>query len=324
MIVFLIIIFDLIFQYIFDFNILNFKPGLYNNELDFYERYAGIFNQELIMGGFLGSFGFMTILIYFNFNKTKKYLFYLSLIVLFFSIFITGERSSTFTFFLTIFFIFLFCKEYRKNFFLVGLTLFIVSIFAINFSSQLKLRYLDYPIRIFGIEKKADQLKSFDERFKAASLENIKISKLYKGFIENSHWGLHYKTAHQMFKDKPLNGHGFRQFRVICHDYTYLFRDYKKILAEGAVENGCSTHPHNYVYELISEQGIIGLIIFFLFIFYFLINVFDKKNHKLYKLMLLALLISYIFPFKPTGSIISTWYSSLFWFMLGFTYIQKK
>ena len=85
MIIFLIIIFDLIFQYIFGFNTLNFKPGLFNAELNIYERYAGVFNQELIMGGFLSSFGFMTILIYFNFNKTNEYLFYFSLVILFLS-----------------------------------------------------------------------------------------------------------------------------------------------------------------------------------------------------------------------------------------------
>ena len=322
MIILLIIIFDLIFQYIFGFNTLNFKPGLFNAEFNIYERYAGVFNQELIMGGFLSSFGFMTILIYFNFNKTNEYLFYFSLVILFLSILVTGERSSILTILVAIFFIFLFCQKYRKKLLLMGLTLFIISLLAISFSSQLKLRYLDYPIRTLGLESETEQSETFKKRLHNISISKIQITEMIDSFIHTSHWGLHYKTAHQMFLEKPINGHGFKQFRVICNNYSYLFD--QKILNEGAVANGCSTHPHNYIYELLSEQGIFGLIIFFLFIFYFLNKTFIKKDNTIYKLMLLALLIAYIFPFKPTGSIISTWYSSLFWFMLGFTYLQKK
>ena len=73
-----------------------------------------------------------------------------------------------------------------------------------------------------------------------------------------------------------------------------------------------------------SEQGIFGMIIFFLIIFYYIKNASDIKGNKVLKLMILSLLLSYLFPFKPTGSIISTWYASGFWFMLGFMYIKEK
>ena len=54
----LFVIFDLIFQFHFDVNIFGFKPGLYNIDENLYERYAGVFNQELILGSYLSSIGF--------------------------------------------------------------------------------------------------------------------------------------------------------------------------------------------------------------------------------------------------------------------------
>ena len=54
----MLIIFDLFYQYIFDVNLIGFKPGLYNLDQDIYERYSGIFNNELILGSYLSSLDF--------------------------------------------------------------------------------------------------------------------------------------------------------------------------------------------------------------------------------------------------------------------------
>lgn len=323
-IIFILLVIDLIFQYIFNFNILNFKPGLYNPDGHFYERYAGMFNQELVMGGFLGSFGFLSILFYFQLNKKNKYLFYPSLLILFFAILITGERASTLSFFISIFFIFLFIKEQRKYLFLTSISLIILTIVSMSFSNQLKLRYMNYPLRVLGIETNYEQEdKNLNLRIKKIYSKKIKLRESVENFSQNSHWGHHYRTAYAMFKDKPFNGYGFKQYRLICANYSYLFKN-EKTLKETDINNGCSTHPHNYILELMSEQGIIGVIIFFLIIFYYVNNVLKIKDNKVLKLMILSLLLSYLFPFKPSGSIISTWYSSTFWFMLGFMYLNLK
>ena len=323
-IVFIFLIIDLIFQYIFDFNLLNFKPGLYNPDNHFYERYAGMFNQELVMGGFLGSFGFLSILFYFQLNKKNEYLFYFSLIILFFSILITGERASTLSFFISIFFIFLLVKEQRKYLFLTSLVLIILTVISMSFSNQLKSRYLDYPLRVLGIETHYEQKKeNLNSRIKKIYNKKVTLTESVDNFSQNSHWGHHYRIAYAMFKDRPFNGFGFKQFRLVCANYSYLFKD-EKTQKKVDINIGCSTHPHNYILELMSEQGIFGMIIFFLIIFYYIKNALDIKGNKVLKLMILSLLLSYLFPFKPTGSIISTWYASGFWFMLGFMYIKEK
>ena len=323
-IVFIFLICDLIFQYILNFNILNFKPGLYNIDNDLYERYAGVFDQELIMGGFLGSLGFLSIIFYFEFNKLNKYLFYFFLIVLFFSILITGERTSTLGCLLSIFFIFIFCKKHRKFLILTSLLIIFLTAILIPSNKQLKLRYMDYPMRVLGVETHFDQnAQTLNVRIKKISSQGIKISESIDNFFKNSSWGLHYRTAFAMFMDKPLNGHGFKQYRIVCANYSYLFKSDN--LSKNVVEkNGCSTHPHNYILEILSEQGLIGIAIFFSIILYCLNDIFKNDQNKIYKLMILSLLLSYLFPFKPSGSIISTWYSSIFWFMLGFMHIKEK
>ena len=85
-----LIIFDLFYQYIFDLNLLGFKPGLFNLEENFYERYSGVFGNELILGSYLSSLGFLIIVIYFLFNFENSYIFIFLLALLFLSIFLTG------------------------------------------------------------------------------------------------------------------------------------------------------------------------------------------------------------------------------------------
>ena len=66
------------------------------------------------------------------------------------------------------------------------------------------------------------------------------------------------RTAYNMFKDKPLLGHGPKMFRIICKEEKY---------AVGI--SPCMTHPHNFYIQLLAETGIIG----FLFLFSALIYV---------------------------------------------------
>ena len=308
------ILIDLIYQYKFDVNLLGFEPGLMNSSKNIYERYAGIFNQELIMGSYLSSFGFLIITFFYNFNKRNDYVLLLLLGLLFFCIFITGERSSLFIFLISNFFIFVFIKHLRKKFIFLGILIFIISAIGINFSDQLKLRYYDYPIGVLLHEEDYKNDKKIKINFSPVSS--------YSNFINKTHWGMHYKTAGVMFKEKPLGGYGFKQFRVKCKNYYYLFeKDFLK--AAGKID-GCSTHPHYYILEILSEQGILGLLILSFFVFYVIKDSLKITNHRIYILFLFSIILGYMMPIKPSGSIISTWFSSIFWLMLSFSYIKSK
>ena len=314
LIILIFIFLDLIYQYKFDVNLLGFQPGLFNPGENIYERYAGVFNQELVMGSYLSSFGFLIITIFYNFNKKNDYVLLILLGLLFFSIFITGERSSLFIFLISIFFIFVFIKHLRKKFIFLGALIFIISIIGINVNDQLKLRYYDYPISVLLHE---DDFKN-DKKIKI----NFSPISSYSNFINKTHWGMHYKTAGEMFKEKPLGGYGFKQFRIKCKNYSYLFE--KDFLKASAKIDGCSTHPHNYILEILSEQGILGFLILLFLVFYVVRDSLKITNHRVYILFLFSIILGYMLPIKPSGSIISTWFSSIFWLMLSFSYIKSK
>ncbi|MFL2886643.1 MAG: O-antigen ligase family protein [Candidatus Pelagibacter sp.] len=87
--------------------------------------------------------------------------------------------------------------------------------------------------------------------------------------------------------------------------------------------DGCDTHPHNLIAQIMSELGVIGLIFFLTFYLYLLKELFyaHKTNNKpysiLYYLSIVSLLINF-FPFIPSGNFFNNWYSTLLYFPLGF------
>lgn len=309
----LIIILDLFYQYIFDINLLGYKPGLFNQEENLYERYSGVFDDELIMGSYLSSFGFLIIAFYYLFNRKKNYIFLILLGILFLSVFLTGERSSLINVLISIFFIFLFIKNLRMPLLLTGSIIVVIFTVGINSSDQLKLRYFDYPLNVL-----TNYTYYNDDQ---ENKEHI-FEKGYTNFMNNTHWGMHYKTAARMFMEKPISGHGFKQFRIKCKNYSFLFD--QELLNSAATKNGCSSHPHHYILEILSEQGLFGLIIFLFFVIYTTKDAFRLAKNRAYLLILFSIIIGYMLPLKPSGSIISTSYSFIFWIMLSFSYIKSK
>ena len=112
-----------------------------------------------------------------------------------------------------------------------------------------------------------------------------------------------YSTAYKIHKDKKIIGHGLQSFRKLCQDQKYKTGKF-----------GCSTHPHNYYFQILAENGIIGLIIFLSLIIFFLkdlIQLFLKwknkcdENYLILLIILTNILISFI-PFVPTGNLYSS------------------
>jgi len=111
-----------------------------------------------------------------------------------------------------------------------------------------------------------------------------------------------YLTAINVWEKNKIFGNGIKSFREDC----------QKLLIH-KTNRLCSNHPHNYYLEILTDTGIIGLlivtIIAFLFIF-FIIKSFRLLNiNKEGNLILLASVISLIlesFPIRSTGSIFTT------------------
>lgn len=95
-------------------------------------------------------------------------------------------------------------------------------------------------------------------------------------------------------------------------------------------ENGCNTHPHNFLIQILSETGLVGFIIYIFVGLYFMLGVinflFGKKiMKKFYKykidFKICLIFISYLvffFPIFPSGNFFNNWLSMIIYFIMGF------
>ena len=63
-------------------------------------------------------------------------------------------------------------------------------------------------------------------------------------------------------------GLGPKSFRYKCKEKEYQVELTKEFDERKRLELNCITHPHNYIFQLFAETGLIGLF-FILFFYYF-------------------------------------------------------
>ena len=124
-------------------------------------------------------------------------------------------------------------------------------------------------------------------------------------------------TSYKMFLDKPFLGHGTKSYRFKCNDVKYFSENNEKF---------CSTHPHNYYLQMLSENGLIGFLfiisVFFYFLISFLKNVFSGQRKKLVNLIYIVNIINF-WPIIPHGNFFNNWISITIYLSLGF-YISLR
>lgn len=249
-------------------------------------RYSGPFGSELVAGAYLSRLVPLIcpmLLIYFlNFKFLNKFLILGLTLTLFFSVMLTGERAS---------FIFI----------LAFLFLYVIFIFRNKFSIIIKFSIL--VILITGILANVPEVKK-----RYSDFYNI-----IQNFNESS-YGKLYSSAFQLWKLNKFTGVGFKNFRVNC--------DIEVIDSRNNNHPLCSTHPHNLYLEILSETGLIGLIIYGIFLFYLFKQIFLKfklnKNYlSLFQISPILCMILLVWPILSAGSFYTTWNGSFFWLYLG-------
>ena len=138
-----------------------------------------------------------------------------------------------------------------------------------------------------------------------------------KIFKKDSHYFAHYSTAYQIYEKNIFFGVGLKNFRKFCDDKTF---DEK--IHENWQSRKCATHPHNFYFEMLSEIGLIGLILitsFFIFSFYTFFNFYRIKGDS-FLLLSTFILFVYFIPFLPKGSFFSNWNAMIFWFIFSFIF----
>jgi O-antigen ligase len=335
---------DIIFQYIFGFDLL----GIEKTE----KRYhSGFFGEELIAGGFINRFSFFSILLFpFIFKIKEKFSFLITILIISIlgtGILLSGNRMPLILFFLGLVLIFLIGRNLRKKVATGFVSLFIIFGLLKSFDQQINLSFFNHffpkakniVVKIFGdkeiFKKRVSQptLKNFDSldgtkdkyRVPESVLDIRNQNKDTVNFIKVPSW-----------KSGELLNDDFEFFWVMQdgesgHEKIFLtaidvwnknkafgngiksFREDCKKFFIHKKNRLCSNHPHNYYLEILTDTGILGFFIIFvislLFIYFFFkkIRFFNKNNKE--SLILLSVVVSIIleaFPLKSTGSIFST------------------
>ena len=102
--------------------------------------------------------------------------------------------------------------------------------------------------------------------------------------------------------------------------YVLLFHSLYKVY-----NHRQSTHPHQVHFELLSEQGLVGYLIFALFLFNFFKKKFfnNLKEKNIFKITINFYLVIFLIPILPSGSLFATFNGFLFWFFLGLANLKK-
>ena len=304
---------DVIFQYIFGFNVIGIK-GLARHNSSF-------FADELISGGYIQNFSlfsifFLTDLIRKKNNFFKIILTTLVICTLATGILLSGNRMPFLLFLMGLFFLFFFRENLKK---ILLMSFCIIAIIFSHITSSNENMNFHYGIFYHNIKDTVVQLpkkiKNDFLLFVKGKEESIKKEK-WEGDPEATDREQHaYKklalTALEVWKKNKLFGNGIKSFRFECHK---IIEELRGKLLLTTPKGMCSNHPHNYYLEIFVDLGIVGLLLVIglaLTFMVFLVKNYKvlKKGNNLQNLFLLAATISLfleVFPLKSTGSIFST------------------
>lgn len=289
---------DIILQFFYGKDILGYP--------EINSRYSGVFGDEAIAGGYLQKFSMLAILACFflKFSKliNKKLFAVFVATILAIGIILTLDRMPFIIYFSSLFLLLILFKNNRRQIFL--------SIFLIIFSFLVIYKNNDLVNKRYSpiyhmIKIAITQTTDFSH-----NKQNEKLELL--GMDSGIEYFKIFNSAVYIFKNQFWLGSGTKSYLKSC---IKLIKYNKNLL--------CSPHPHNIYLEILINQGIIGMIIFFTFLtllfkkYYFDLTKLKMSNNKLLKISFLIILITELWPLRSYGSIFQTVNGSLFWFLIS-------
>jgi len=308
-----------IFRYFYFFFILSFSILVLDGFIQFFNgtnllgfeykppRVASLFGDETVLDSYLCRlFPLFFALFVIKKQKSIYEIIYVSTLFILTDvlIFLGGGRASFFYFNLSTIFIIVFITKFK----ILRISTYVISILIIIFLSLNNYKLIDRMVKNtvqqMGLESKSQKIYIFTKEHDS-----------------------HYRTAYKIFLDNPIIGIGPKLFRIKCSENKYSVGSYP-----------CTTHPHNFYIQLLSETGILGFLFLFLLLLYVLREIWLQLKSKIYlnqkphltdyQVCLLAGILISVWPLSPNGNFFNNWlmivYSLPFGFFLHTIFGQKR
>ena len=305
---------DIIYQYFFGFDIFGIE---YVDR----RRMSGPFGDELIAGSYIQRFSLFLIFSVFLIErvKNKKIHFLLVsniILLLIFSIILSGNRMPLILLLFTFSLIFI-VENYLRKFFIPFIIISIISFLSVyNFNQSYKKhinRYYDrvteFVIFFSDIYSKDKETKNrYDSKRYVININGKKVQ------IPN----VYVKEFEAGYKTWLLNkfvGDGVKSFKKNCQMTNVI---------------NCGPHPHNYYLEILADLGLVGLILLLLISF---ISIYKSlkmkfsyldKRYQYFITPFIFLFFVEIFPIRTTGSFFSTGNATYFFLILSILIALSK
>tara|TARA_Y100001970_G_scaffold195528_1_gene237664 strand:- start:9624 stop:10976 length:1353 start_codon:yes stop_codon:yes gene_type:complete len=305
---------DLIYQYIFGFDIFGIE---YVDR----RRMSGPFGDELIAGSYIQRFSLFLIFsipLLERFKSKKIFFLVLSFVIflLLFSVILSGNRMPLILLMFTLFLIFISEKSLRKFFllFIFISSILILSVYNFNQSYQRHLdRYYDrvteFIILISDIYSKDKEIKKrYDSRRYVIEVDGKKIG-MPNVYVKE------FQAGYETWLLNKFVGDGVKSFKKNCQKTNVI---------------NCGPHPHNYYLETLADLGLVGLILLLLISFISIYRSLLKKFSSLDKRFgyiitpFIFLFFVEIFPIRTTGSFFSTGNATYFFLILSILIALSK
>jgi O-antigen ligase len=289
----LFVCFDALYQYFFLKDIFGYPIG--NGYPSGSVRLSGPFGKRLVVGSFIAYISIPIISYYLDKLSKFSLLKKIFLFIVYFLILLTVALSG------------------ERQAFLV-----FVAASILIFSFSLDMKKIAISLLIILLFMTGIYFKSETFKVRVNNL-NYVISNFYY-----SSYGRLYESSYLLFKKNYIFGVGFKNYRIDC--------DHQIDPRPQSPFQFCSTHPHNFYLEILTETGLVGFVIFvlaFVFFFNFLKNQIKKNSLNFKKYFQIAygnmiIVAIYFWPLKTSGSFFTTWNGSFFWFSLGILLLMTR
>jgi hypothetical protein len=268
----------------------------------------GLFGDEEILGTYL--LRISPILLFICLLQKKNIHFFLIFFYIIIEpiIFYSGQRSIFYMSLIYVFGLMLFIKHNRQS--VVALILLIIFLYFNLFVNK------NYNHRM---------IKDITDNYQTYKPYNYDVDGKYKYLkfmFYSPNQTILWITSLNIFMDNKIIGAGPNVFRHVCDQYK------PKIDNE---HNKCSTHPHNFAFQLLAEIGLLGFLIYlctYLFLLKNLIinlyrRLFYQEDKNLPHSALVMLILINFFPLITNGNFFNNYLSIINFLPFGFLLFLK-